>query len=1377
MLSSFPFWKVALLLLAGTATHLPAQPLRKDRAEHPLNSASTNAPPGVTVDNLQVRTQLDPFYMDALLRVEVRLHLSPGTSACDCEVEGLLFDPAGKEIRLDGFRTRVSLSGSSESRVALAANVKNPRKWTAETPWLYSLAVRVHNAGTTIHEFTSVVGFRQVEVVGMTLRVNGVPIELRGVEVSQLHLKESGESRRDALHKEFRLLKEANVNSLRTRELPLADDILQGCDLHGVYVIPEVPVPLSQDGNVDSLEEELAGPSREIFDHYQNHPSVILWHVAHTPSPVHPPLKGKRVAHWLALHDPSRPLAIWNQEGWSKDFKNAVTDLHGDPMSHVEFKEIYPTPVLVSAFHPMPDEDIAIRGQGLSETWGKSLQQAWDRVRARSYFVAGGFLCCWDDEPTADGGSVKHQGFITPEQQPRPAYSYLRKAYAPVLLSLQNPKVSRGRLSATLEISNKFSFINLDGFVFQWELSREARKLAAGHTQYQVFPRSTSFFSLILNASEDPDQLYFSISDPEGHRLAEYHFSLSAEQVLSSVEGQKKNSSRRGNLVWLEGKRFSMAIDAWHGLPRKLDTHGEEGRRIWLQDTTNLTVRDEATNTAESLTEISVRHLPGKMSIAGKLKALALDVTQDWAVTPSGLSWELEFSGTGKRAGHEVILEFPVLSESSQVFTPSNRGLMEIAAYPSFVHAPYASQGLSWEISHAYYVLPLVSVFDVKTDSALTLALPADEPIPNLQISWSKSRVLRLRLAHRGMGGNQPSRLKLLVYTHPCDYRNVLKAYSDDFPRYFRPTLPRDSYEGAFFYHPIHDHPPMEEMARQQVRYIWTFPWFTHVGEYLPDETEWIPYSYSNWWRLGELMNDEKIRTFIKTMQSRGVGVYGHMCLNEFGGPGSYAGIEERGDSPRIEQIRNSLFPAAVVKDEHLQDIVSWEGCKVMNPDRRYGFFSYLLDQLERQLRRLPEINGFIIDRLDWSSIYDFGHEDGLTMIAEKPIASMAVPMAQIVQEFCRVNHEAGKRVFVNHAYRIEILRDVDGYCYEMEFLPALSYLAPLRPVSSWNSRKNYHGDLLQFEAQLKKRLQCAVFPHMVSHEFPICQQPPDRRAADLLEIYAPLFSPLHGKELVLLPHCVSASGANDVNLYTNGDNHYVVPVTSRVRFLSRRVQQTESVKITVNVPDGRQLQWAHVYSADGPVYKAPLNRKDSAVQVEITKHGSSSMVVLGKGTEPALKDPDASRLSQLRDALFPPPMPGATRDTGDADPDPSLTTAKEIYLRVEGTQVGEWGAASIQCDGHEIGQISSALGNFSVTSLRERLRRASPQVSILTPDEGMWFVPQYLELLVTSPHGETSRIAFWTPEDLASRGSRAGEIRLPLHWCRKEVSPSQPDH
>ena len=179
---------------------------------------------------------------------------------------------------------------------------------------------------------------------------------------------------------------------------------------------------------------------------------------------------------------------------------------------------------------------------------------------------------------------------------------------------------------------------------------------------------------------------------------------------------------------------------------------------------------------------------------------------------------------------------------------------------------PYAHLG--WD-DHRYYVLPLISVMEPASDSAVTVALPADANIPHLQFEWRDASTLRLRLEHRGMGGDKPSVLKLLFFAHRADYRAALKAYSDRFPRYFKPVQPRGEWEGAFWYHHIQDHPDFAEMARQNVRFTWTSFWFTHLGEYLPDEPEWYPYTYAKWWKLGQPMNDERIRAFIREMHTQ----------------------------------------------------------------------------------------------------------------------------------------------------------------------------------------------------------------------------------------------------------------------------------------------------------------------------------------------------------------------------------------------------------------------------------------------------------------------------------------------------------------------------
>jgi hypothetical protein len=622
---------------------------------------------------------------------------------------------------------------------------------------------------------------------------------------------------------------------------------------------------------------------------------------------------------------------------------------------------------------------------------------------------------------------------------------------------------------------------------------------------------------------------------------------------------------------------------------------------------------------------------------------------------------------------------------------------------------------------------------------------------------------LVLQLGHRAMGGGRPSTLRLLFCSHEADYRSVLKAYIHDFPEYFRPALPRGPYEASFYYHCIENHPDFDEMAHQNVRYLWSSFWFTHVGEYLPPEKTWIPYTHDNWWPLGDTMSDDKINAFVSEMHDHGIAVFAFFNVDEYGGAGTYNGVEQHGDSPVIDQDRREKFGDAVAKDSSGRDIGAWQGDKVMNPDARYSFYPHLMEQVRRHLTRLPGIYGFLIDRMDWAATLDYAHDDGFTMVGNQPAENMAMPISAAVQEVCRLSHAQGKRVFINQFYRLEMLRDVDGICHENDYLPALAYLTPLRPAAAWNFRKPYHGDLLQFESQLKRRLQFALFPHMIAHEFQISQQEPDARAADLLEIYAPLFAPFVGKEQVLLPHCIGVTGANDVNLFRNGEGNYVAPVTSRTRFLSRRVAASEAVTVSLNVPDGADLKWAHVYSADVPPYRGDVTVEGNQVKVAVKDHMTATIVVVGKGTEPSLNEGDAHRLGGLRDRLFGPPAQEIPALSGRSEG----LDVRQGFIKIKGTQVGQWGTVGVLVDGKRAGEISSAFGTFP---LGTPLQTTPPTVTLTLPDEGMWFVPQHIELVAKAADGKTYRIAQWTANDKALSGEFAGDLKLPLKWCTAEV-------
>jgi hypothetical protein len=628
------------------------------------------------------------------------------------------------------------------------------------------------------------------------------------------------------------------------------------------------------------------------------------------------------------------------------------------------------------------------------------------------------------------------------------------------------------------------------------------------------------------------------------------------------------------------------------GIPIRIESGPPGARRVWLSNPVHVSVRNEVTDVSDSLA-------------AGRIGALGLEFGSKWSKGKSSLAWDITLTSAAKRVGHEITIDLPVLSPELRIFTPSNDPEVQVGERPTYRPVAYATAG--WD-SGAAYVLPLITVMDPKTDQALTLALPPNVNVPHLQFEWIGGRVLRMTLGHRGVGDGKPSTLRVLFYAHSADYKGALNAYSREFPDYFEPPLPRGEAEGVFWYHHIQDHPDFTEMARQHVRYMWSSFWFRYLGDYLPDDPEWAPYTYACWWKLHEKMSDAKINAFIAEMAQHQIGIYGYFNVTEYGGAGG-----EDGSADVPTRLLHTKFADALVRDVQGREIPSWEDNRAVNPRLDGPIWPELKAQCERHFSRLPGIQGFVIDRLDWSSHYDYGHDDGFSTIGDRAVENLAQPVAAAIQEICRLAYANGKRVFVNQFYRVEVLRDVDGYCHENDYVPALAYLAPYRPVSAWEMRKDYQGDLLEFEKQMKLRLQFAVFPQMIAHEFPISQQKPNPRAADLLELYAPLFDPLMGKRQVLLPHCVAATGQNDVNLFVNGAGAYVVPLTSRLRHRSRGADQWEEVTVSVQIPDAGEIRSVEVRSADGPSYHATVSASAGKAAIRVARHGTASVLVARK--------------------------------------------------------------------------------------------------------------------------------------------------------------------
>ncbi|KAK4677150.1 hypothetical protein QC764_407810 [Podospora pseudoanserina] len=224
--------------------------------------------PKTHFEDVQIQTELHNKYKDATLHVGVKLN-------SDANVTLSLLDADNVEV--------VRKTKAGEGTIHFDVHVKNPHKWTAETPYLYQLVLSM--PGCSLAER---VGFRKVELIDGVFCVNGQPIKLRGVNRHEHHPDHGRAVPFDFLKEDLLLMKRHNINAIRTshyindpRLYELADElglwILDECDLecHGLFVVGVDGNKLTSD-NPD-WEEAYIDRARQMVMRDFNRPSIILW--------------------------------------------------------------------------------------------------------------------------------------------------------------------------------------------------------------------------------------------------------------------------------------------------------------------------------------------------------------------------------------------------------------------------------------------------------------------------------------------------------------------------------------------------------------------------------------------------------------------------------------------------------------------------------------------------------------------------------------------------------------------------------------------------------------------------------------------------------------------------------------------------------------------------------------------------------------------------------------------------------------------------------------------------------------------------------------------------------------------------------------------
>jgi len=460
------------------------------------------ATPSVHIRDFQVRTDLDEAYTNAVFNLTVKLKNYSDHAIGRYTVRATLTDASGKAI-LEKVFTSGNMAAGAESISGIRENVKAPAKWTAETPHLYRLTMQLLNdKGKLLEVISQKIGFREVEIKNGQLLVNGKAIEIKGVNRHEFDRYKGRTISRDLMVKDIKLMKQLNINAVRTSHYPNAPEWYSLCDEYGLYVMDEAnleshelwadkKIYLSEDTAWTKafVERGVAMAERD-----KNHPSIIFWSMGNETG------WGRNFDSMYAAIkriDPTRPIHYESQiPAYEKTLSryDIISLMYPSVQEIVHFMNEDPTrPVIICEY-----------AHGMGNSIG-NFRWYWDAFYKYPR-LQGGFIWDWVDQGLRSkdengkeywnivnyiDGANANDGLVGPDRLPQPETHEVKKV-------LQNCNVKAiDILNGKVEITNGHFFKDLSDVFLRWSLVKNGKTIQSGEIdQLKVQPQSSAIFNI-----------------------------------------------------------------------------------------------------------------------------------------------------------------------------------------------------------------------------------------------------------------------------------------------------------------------------------------------------------------------------------------------------------------------------------------------------------------------------------------------------------------------------------------------------------------------------------------------------------------------------------------------------------------------------------------------------------------------------------------------------------------------------------------------------------------------------------------------------------------------------------------------------------------
>ena len=583
-------------------------------AHHPiggiLRDVTLFALPETCLYDFYAETHLDAAYEDAVLKIGYSSPVAGGA-----EVAYTLTEPSGRRYPLVQSRFPLEEGGNMNE-----LPVKNPLKWDAEHPNLYTLTITLSKDGKEIGRFDRRIGFRDVKIEKDRMLVNGMPVKLRGACRHDIHptLGRTTTAELDSL--DVILFKRSNMNFVRTSHYPPTERFLEYCDRYGIYVESETAVCF-----VDTYRQKNYAPGktqdsaeftprylsqcREMVKSFRSHPSILFWSIGNES------VYGTNFQQcwdWVKATDKTRPV-IFSYPG-SVGEKKPVYDILSMHYQDVNGNlnqwnrsthgfQGEGIPALFDEWaHPACytyatlQEDPNIR-----EFWGHSLEKMWSGLFDAPGGLGGAIWGYVDEtfmlpEPKVGTAFWKEfartakpedyqgkcvgygeWGIVDVWRREKPEFWATKKAYSPVRLMTTEVASFLSGQRLLLPLYNRFDHTDLDEIKIRYTYKGVEKELPAP----SIAPHQKGLLVIPAEAWEEGELLSICFYTATGELLdaeqvslgSDYHVRL-ADSEASPVNGVLQVEETAG-MMTIKGDGFEIPFSKETGLISNATSKGQ----------------------------------------------------------------------------------------------------------------------------------------------------------------------------------------------------------------------------------------------------------------------------------------------------------------------------------------------------------------------------------------------------------------------------------------------------------------------------------------------------------------------------------------------------------------------------------------------------------------------------------------------------------------------------------------------------------------------------------------------------------------------------------------------------------------------------------